>query len=167
MASSSFSPGGKAEQKLRLRMAQQSRRWNTKLSVKLRDIVGEAMIYETTGLRMSLDTVVKEEDDDARRLAMRAEYTDIDFSDDVSMAKLLVELETLLTQKKGLDPSFDITVFWATLWDSIAQALGGTPPRSGRECQIHWLHRYHPQVNRYICTHPPCPYARTGLALLE
>eukprot|EP01071_Lankesteria_metandrocarpae_P014005 Lankesteria_metandrocarpae@DN7935_c0_g1_i1.p1 len=43
---------------------------------------------------------------------------------------------------------FSINAYWISFWDNIATSLAGRVDKTGKDCQIQWMHHHDPTVNR-------------------
>lgn len=139
-------------EKIRLKNSQKNRRWLTKQTSKLAALVSQHLLTSLVELKIQraddrADPRANVRADDRADEKTSSNYRDVlaeyeSVTDDV----LLQELEQLLRTPGGQEAGVEVSGFWVSFWERIAECIGGG--RSGIECQIHWLHECHPGMNR-------------------
>lgn len=194
-------PSAVAGQGLRFRVARTGRSWPGKMSVKLREIVADSMVFELSILKrhaqsnalrntnaLGSDTAqavthaathAQRRDDITQEATsaqggFNAQNEDVAYaSQNVLASDAVVAVapndesirlglrdemrargseEGMLWLVNELDAALqgvhDSEKFWHVFWEGVADALNMYPRKTGRECQIHWTHTYHPGLNR-------------------
>lgn len=137
-----LAPSQNVDERVRQQVAREQRRWSTKQSQQLEAVVADAMLYEAIELELEMEG--RRGDHDYRK-DLRSKYEVA--SDSTINSKLAYEvLQEQVNRKSQTFKGFCLDSFWESFWEQIAENMGGN--RTGRSCQIHWLHHLHPTMNR-------------------
>eukprot|EP00923_Selenidium_pygospionis_P038008 GHVN01066479.1.p1 GENE.GHVN01066479.1~~GHVN01066479.1.p1 ORF type:complete len:1070 (+),score=151.47 GHVN01066479.1:910-4119(+) len=66
----------------------------------------------------------------------------------MSIQNCLQAIESAAAKRAEEDPQFSVAVYWVNFWDDVAKNVPGRVERTGRDCQIQWMHHHDPTVNR-------------------
>eukprot|EP00918_Siedleckia_nematoides_P012093 GHVU01026529.1.p1 GENE.GHVU01026529.1~~GHVU01026529.1.p1 ORF type:complete len:258 (+),score=31.02 GHVU01026529.1:740-1513(+) len=65
-----------------------------------------------------------------------------------SIQDCLHHIELAAGKRAEEDSSFSVSGYWISFWDEVAKHVPGRVERTGRDCQIQWMHHHDPTVNR-------------------